>query len=84
MSISGFIIGSVAGLGFFITNSMASYRISYIFYIIDWFNWFTLPLAFTGFGLCLVGAIKGPHRVLGTLGALLCAGIAVLSISKLV
>jgi hypothetical protein len=79
MSISGFIIGLVAAIGFYATNILAQLRISYILHIIDWFNWFTLPLALFGFGLSLAGAVKGPNRILGAVGSVLCAGVVTLS-----
>ncbi len=75
MSISGFIIGLVAGLGFLLSI--------YNNYIIDWFNWLNVSFAMFGFILSLMGTIKGMNRVFGIAGIVLCGSIVTLSALKL-
>jgi len=75
MSISGFIIGLVAGLGFLLSI--------YNNYIIDWFNWLNVSLSMFGFILSLMGTIKGMNRVFGIAGIVLCGSIVTLSVLKL-
>jgi len=69
MSISGFIIGIVSTV----------FLILSVLNIPPWFNWFywanwvTVPIAFIGFILCMVGALKYRQLALGFAGSVLCS-----------
>ncbi len=80
MSISGFIIGLVAGLGFIIPIIFP-----YLGWLkeLGWFNWLNVSLSMFGFILSLMGTIKGMNRVFGIAGIVLCGSIVILSVLKL-
>jgi hypothetical protein len=64
LSISGFLIGIVSGVGF-----LASH---FYFGRFLWINWVTVLFASFGLILSLTGVIKNRERVIGIAGILVC------------
>jgi len=74
MSISGFTIGLVAGLG---------YITSHIFPLIVWVNWINVAFSMTGLIMSFTGTIKGRRKLFGTFGIILNGTILILSALRL-
>ena len=81
MSISGFLVGLVVGLGFII--SILPFPFLGWFKELGWLNWLNMSLSMFGFILSLMGTIKGMNRVFGIAGIVLCGSIVTLSVLKL-
>ena len=81
MSISGFVVGLVVGLGFII--SILPFSFLGWFKEIGWLNWLNVSFAMFGFILSLMGTIKGMNRVFGIAGIVLCGSIVIFSALKL-
>lgn len=79
MSISGFIIGILTSILFFISNYMYIVFYDYVFSLMRWFNYLNMVFALIGFILCLLGTLKGERQVFGIIGVLLCTIITILS-----
>ena len=86
MSISGFIIGLVAGLGFIVSvlpfpvgwfNPVAwelGPDISYVFGF-DWLNWINISVGMLGLVFSFIGTIQGKRRRFGIAGIILCSSV---------
>ena len=79
MSISGFIIGILTSVLYFISNYMYIVFYDYVFSLMRWFNYLNMVFALIGFILCLLGILKGERRVFGIIGLLSCGIITILS-----
>jgi hypothetical protein len=73
MSIVGFIIGILTGIGS--TLSVIPF--------LGWLNWLNVPVAGLGLILCIVGVIKGKNKGLGTAGIVINAVLVVFGIVRL-
>jgi hypothetical protein len=73
MSIVGFIIGILTGIGS--TLSVIPF--------LGWLNWLNVPVAGLGLILCIVGVSKGKNKGLGTAGIVINAVLVVFGIVRL-
>lgn len=73
MSIVGFIIGILTGIGATIS----------IVPLLGWLNWFNIPVAVLGLILCIVGVNKGKNKGIGTAGIVINAILIIYGIIRL-
>ena len=73
MSIVGFIIGILTGIG--ATISIVPF--------LGWLNWFNVPVAGLGLILCIVGVSRGKNKGIGTAGIVINAILIVYGIVRL-
>ncbi len=73
MSIVGFIIGILTGIGSTIS----------IIPFLGWLNWFNVPVAGLGLILCIVGVGRGKNKGIGTAGIVINAILVVYGIVRL-
>jgi hypothetical protein len=74
MSILGFIIGVLTGIGSTLS----------VIPLLGWLNWLNIPVAILGLILCIIGVSKGKNKGLGTAGIIINAIIIVFGIIRLV
>jgi hypothetical protein len=73
MSIVGFIIGILTGIG--ATISLVP--------LLGWLNWLNVPVAGLGLILCIVGVARGKNKGIGTAGIVINAILIVYGIIRL-
>ena len=73
MSILGFIIGVLTGLGLTLS----------IFPLLGWLNWLNIPVAIIGLILSIIGTSKGKHRFFGIAGIIINALIIIFGAIRL-
>jgi hypothetical protein len=73
MSIAGFIIGILTGIGATIS----------IVPLLGWLNWFNVPVAGMGLILCIVGVSRGRNPGIGIAGIVINAILIVFGIIRL-
>jgi hypothetical protein len=73
MSIAGFIIGILTGIGATIS----------IVPLLGWLNWINVPFAGLGLILCIVGVARGRNTGIGTAGIVINAILIIYGIVRL-
>ncbi|HAS04207.1 MAG TPA: hypothetical protein DCR71_00305 [Dehalococcoidia bacterium] len=74
MSILGFIIGILTGIGATIS----------LFPLLGWLNWLNIPVAIIGLVFSILGVNKGKNKGIGTVGIIINAILIVYGIIRLI